>query len=481
MVSKEEIADGLVRLGVKRGGVVLLHSALSSLGIVEGGADTVIDAFLKILGPKGTLVVPVFGNLGIIPAVLRQRPGAIQSIHPLASVAALGPKAEDICRDHWKAETAHGPDTPFARIADLGGMVVLLGVDHDRNTTMHVAETLERMSYLTTKTRTFTTPNGKIKKSFPFFPGPHRNFIGLDLRLRDRGVVRAGKIGNALVRVMNSRALIEATRSILRNDPTAFLCGNPSCEDCRKQHKALRKDSFPEWSFTLCASSHLAGNKVAEIIDNLKRFGVGHVELDLVGGRQVSDMGEKELRVCCRQMRKSGIRISSLHTGNDSDRAENLLSLAGDMGIPSMVVPIHDSPGGLTSLAKEKGVDLLWENRGQSGEQASAFLQGLGPQGGELAFNPAAFAAIGEKPFLETFKKPLKKRIGQLYLNDGTRDGQVTPLVCGNGEIKELVSILSCKSFSGTMVLDRSLRAFGDLGAAARDFREKILPDIVCQ
>ena len=57
-VTRSEIVAGLQALGVRRGSILLVHSALSSLGWVEGGADEVIDALLDVLGAEGTLLMP---------------------------------------------------------------------------------------------------------------------------------------------------------------------------------------------------------------------------------------------------------------------------------------------------------------------------------------------------------------------------------------------------------------------------------------
>ena len=59
-VTKDDIAGELVGLGVPRGGLLFVHSSLSAIGEVEGGADAVVDALLEALGPEGTLVVPTF-------------------------------------------------------------------------------------------------------------------------------------------------------------------------------------------------------------------------------------------------------------------------------------------------------------------------------------------------------------------------------------------------------------------------------------
>jgi aminoglycoside 3-N-acetyltransferase len=104
----------LEALGVRRGGVLLVHSSLSSLGFVAGGAHTVIGALRMALGPEGTLVVPTHtwdrpgrgdfafdvrstpSCVGVISETFRAMPEAIRSLHPTHSVAAVGPMARDL-------------------------------------------------------------------------------------------------------------------------------------------------------------------------------------------------------------------------------------------------------------------------------------------------------------------------------------------------------------------------------------------------
>ena len=172
-MNKAEIVAGLRGMGLVNGDKVLLHSSLISLGKVDGGPEAVIDAFLEVLGKEGTLLVPVFGALGILTETLKNRPDAVISPCPKGTLAAVGADAEAICKDHWKADTAHGADTPFTRLAEMGGYVCLLGCDQDRNTSLHGVEALLELPYLSDTVGTFTTPEGEtITKTWKYYPGP---------------------------------------------------------------------------------------------------------------------------------------------------------------------------------------------------------------------------------------------------------------------------------------------------------------------
>ena len=152
--------SGLRQLGLREGDKVLVHSSLSALGRVEGGADTVIDALLETVGPDGLVAVPTFGceppfdrrtsatPFGAIADRFWRRATAVRSLHPTHSVAAIGCGAEELVRDHEKAPTAYAEGTPYCKLAMSGGKILMLGVDQDRNTTLHAAEALVGAAYL---------------------------------------------------------------------------------------------------------------------------------------------------------------------------------------------------------------------------------------------------------------------------------------------------------------------------------------------
>ena len=465
------IETGLKDMGLREGDVVLLHSSLSSLGQVEGGADALVDAFLAVLGAEGTLVVPTFGDLGIVPEVVKKRPDAVLSIHPRASVAAIGGRAQEICRDHWKAEMAHAEGTPYMRIADMGGYVCLLGVDQDRNTTLHAVEELLRLPYLkTTDEVAFSTPEGEVTRSWPYFPGPHRDFIGLDHLLRERGIVRLGRIGNSVVRLMKGRETIDALLEVGREDPAFALCDNPGCADCRKQRADLRRDWFAREDFVLAAASSLAGRYVPEMVENCLAAGIGALELDCIEGHPVQGMKGEEVKAAVEELRTGGCEVAALRGRVIADEVEVFLQVVVECGVERVVLPLSAEGAAHRDMAAGKGISLSFYNTCQSSGTTYGLMQQT--PGAGLTFSGRHFVRCGEKPFLTSLRNRLKRFVDQLDVEDCIWDGTAVPLARGNGEIAELVSILRCSGFRGYMVLGAGNRAAGDLAATASRFAD---------
>jgi aminoglycoside 3-N-acetyltransferase len=464
-VTPFDIEACLRQLGLRQGDIVLLHSSLASMGWVEGGAGAVLDALLNVLGQEGTLVVPTFGDLGILTRMVENHPHAVRSLHPLASVAAVGRRASEICRDHWKAELAHGPDTPYARIAELGGWVLLLGVDQDRNTTLHTVEELLRLPYLrTTEEKTFESPEGKVTKSWPLFPGPHRDFIASDALLRASGKMIVGRIGSAVARLIKSRDLIDILVAHGRKNPAWALCDNPNCSDCVAQNAALRRDRLSRESFRLAAGSHLAGRYVAEMIENLMAAGVTAVELDWVQGRYACSLGDRLARIC-EEFRAAGIAVSALRAAAVTEKDESLLDTARTAGIKRLILPLTARAGLAARTAEEREMEVSFFNVAISSEVASQLLLGMQAEGlkPRFTFSGVGFARAGEEPFLKSYKRKLRRFVDQLDVADATFEGDATPLAEGNCEIKEMISILRCAGFDGWFTLTGGRQGGEDL------------------
>lgn len=175
-VTVDMLADDLTGLGLAPGATVLVHSSLSSLGYVCGGPVAVVQALGRVLGPDGTLVVPTHSGdlsdpaawvappvpeewwdpirrsmpafdprltptrlMGAVPDCVLRQPGTRRSEHPQVSFAANGRHADAVTAGHC-LDHGLGEGSPLARVYDLDGSVLLLGVGHDRNTSLHLAE-----------------------------------------------------------------------------------------------------------------------------------------------------------------------------------------------------------------------------------------------------------------------------------------------------------------------------------------------------
>lgn len=469
-MTREELVRDLRKLGLKNGDIVLLHSALSSLGYLEGGVGALIEAFLNVLGKEGTLVVPSF-TAGIVPNAVKNDPRAVESIAPTAQVAAIGAKAEEICAEHWRCETAHAEGTPYMKIAQLGGYVCLLGVDQDRNTTLHSAEALLRLPYLKkTEPRQIETPEGERHKSFAYFPGPHRDFIGLDHLFTEK--MKTAVIGQAVVRLIKSRDLIDIAVSEGLKNPAFALCDNLACNDCVHQRAQLRVARLQKETFTLATSAVLAGRYIPEMIENCQAAGIGTIELDYVQGKPVHTLPVESLVTYVAELKNSDICISALRSGVIPSDILAFLDKTKACGVTGVVLPLTFEAETVAAVAAEKNIDVLFYNLGLSSQAASNKLLAIKEAGLAcgFVFHAANFARAGEHPFLSSFKAKCRRFVKQLEISDAFYDGRVAALASGHAEIKELISILRCASFSGTFVLGEGLRETGSLREAANQF-----------
>ncbi|MEM7444767.1 MAG: aminoglycoside 3-N-acetyltransferase [Pseudomonadota bacterium] len=179
MLTRTDIRRDLTALGIQPGDSVMVHAAISKVGPVLGGPDTVIAALRDAVGPKGTLLgyadwgvdfdallddegrvpdawrdhIPVFDpaasraarDNGVFPEFLRTTPGALRSGNPGASVVALGAKAKHFTAEH-PLNYGYGAGTPLARLVEEGGKVLMLGAPLDAMTLLHHAEHIAPVS-----------------------------------------------------------------------------------------------------------------------------------------------------------------------------------------------------------------------------------------------------------------------------------------------------------------------------------------------
>lgn len=247
-LGQNSIVTSLRDLGVRPGIVLMVHSSLRSLGYVEGGAQTVIAALQEALGSQGTLLVPtltateqdsaayppVFDPLrtptwtGTIPETLRQRPDAVRSLHPTHSVAALGAEAEALTRDHINSLTPCDALSPFGKLASRDdSAILLLGVSHESNTTLHAVEEAAGSPYHMQPDParcTLLLPEGPLIRHYLLHDWrTPRRFGVIEPMLVERGIQHTGQIGPAVARLVWARPMFSLVLQALRANPR-LLC-----------------------------------------------------------------------------------------------------------------------------------------------------------------------------------------------------------------------------------------------------------------
>jgi aminoglycoside 3-N-acetyltransferase len=252
--TRADLGADLRKLGLRAGDVVLVHSSLSKIGFVDGGPDAVIDALLDVLGNDGTLAMPSFpfdsyvaeylrrnpefdvgatpSRMGKVTEVFRQRPGVRRSVHPTHPLAALGPAAETITSDHARCRTTFDACSPFARLCDLGGKILLLGVDFNAMTNLHVVEdllpTFPYQVYLaeTVDVRVRDTLGTEFTLSVPVHDPDMsrlRDCNKMERHFRDGGVLVRGSVAEAEARLLDARGVLRVMSELAGRGVTMYF------------------------------------------------------------------------------------------------------------------------------------------------------------------------------------------------------------------------------------------------------------------
>ncbi len=247
MVSFREFIHAFRTVGLNPGQPVIVHASLSSIGEVRGGAETVLGALLSlskgVIAPTFTyrsMVIPEVGPadnaieygsgkdqnrlaeffrpdmpadplMGILAETVRKHPSAQRSAHPILSFAGVNVAGV------IQAQTMEEPLAPIGELAKENGQVVLIGVNHTVNTSIHYAERLAgRKQFM----RWALTPLGA--KACPGFPGCSDGFEQAAPYLN--AITRKAHIGAATVHVIHLAPMLEILTGLLEKQPLALLC-----------------------------------------------------------------------------------------------------------------------------------------------------------------------------------------------------------------------------------------------------------------
>ncbi len=241
------IADQLRALGVTPGGVLQVHTSFRAVRPVEGGPAGLIEALLVAVGPDGTVVMPswtgdddhVFDpaatpadpDLGVVADAFWRQPEARRSDHPFAW-AAVGPQAAHIVGAAMTLPP-HSAKSAVGRVHDLDGQVLLLGVGHDADTSLHLAELMAGVPYRLPYHITVLKDGVPTRIDYGENDSCCARFALADDWLRADGLQREGPVGHATARLFRSRDVVALACAALKEDPLLFL-HDPAvgCAEC---------------------------------------------------------------------------------------------------------------------------------------------------------------------------------------------------------------------------------------------------------
>ncbi len=248
-ISQDDLVKGFFNSGIESGSHILVHSSLSSLGWVEGNADCVIDSLIQTCGPDGTVIFPTLTGCpddsqenpprfdarytrcwtGIIPETARKRTNAKRSIHPTHSVVAFGRLADWITSGHELVLTPCGFGSPYDKLANVGGYIVLIGVTLSANTSFHHAEEIAGVKYVVQDKpmdiELIDNEGNKVlmKETRLHRWGPKRDYEAFEPSMIELGICRITKVGEADVRVIDASFQRMFLLRKLLADPLATL------------------------------------------------------------------------------------------------------------------------------------------------------------------------------------------------------------------------------------------------------------------
>jgi aminoglycoside 3-N-acetyltransferase len=240
----ESLAQGFQEIGLQAGMNIIVHSSLRSLGFVSGGAVAVVQALMQVITEQGTIIMPTHSGdlsdpetwenpavpkewwtiirdtmpgfhpkytptrgMGKIVEVFRSFPEVVRSYHPSVSFAAWGKHANWIINDQ-PLHYPMGENSPLAKLYALEGLVLLIGVGHDSNTSLHLAEYRQKKKKKTTESAPILKDNQREWITFENIEFETELFSEIGREFEAEHDIRH-RVGNAEVRLLSQKQIVD--------------------------------------------------------------------------------------------------------------------------------------------------------------------------------------------------------------------------------------------------------------------------------
>ena len=245
VIDADTLRAALVRIGVRPGRILMVHSGLSRFGYVPGGPATVVAVLRELLGPDGTLVMPTHSNsvlgaapynpqtsrsnVGAITEYFRKLPGVLRSGHPTHSVAALGPAAEALTQSRRLHPAPLDRNGFWGRLYDRDGDVLLLCPIRSA-TIFHVGETWIGLPQGSFQAHVETANGRRRTLTIPNAPWHVDHFEAtMAAPLLTSGAMRQVQLGDAPIYFASARTMADISVEVNRRDPLCSLGKDGAC------------------------------------------------------------------------------------------------------------------------------------------------------------------------------------------------------------------------------------------------------------
>lgn len=256
MITKEQLILDLKNLGVCEGDMLNVKVSYKSIGEVEGGIQTFIEALLETVGKNGTIFTDSFvrsylphellfipskcvvdentkSYAGYLANTLIKYPNAKRSPHPIQKFVAVGANADIVLKHTAKSE----PYSPLYELAQLGAKNIRIGSENKvvGVGTTHVAIDKLKWKQKIAQTGVVYLENGKKQKFYAFWPNACKTAFNnmLPLHRKFGGIINEGKVGNADAILSDMKKTFDIEMSIGKQYPYFLKCENPACFVCR--------------------------------------------------------------------------------------------------------------------------------------------------------------------------------------------------------------------------------------------------------